>query len=56
MVAKVLRPFEWHSDLVRCVAFSADGAKVVSGSFDWSVRVWSSDTGQASDYSLARRS
>ena len=34
-----------HSDLVLSVAFSADGKRVVSGSRDESVKIWSSETG-----------
>ncbi|KAN0075174.1 vegetative incompatibility protein HET-E-1 [Elaphomyces granulatus] len=36
-----------HSDTVNSVAFSPDGKRVVSGSFDSTVRVWDITTGQA---------
>ena len=29
-----------HSDSVRSVAFSPDGTKIVSGSFDKTIKVW----------------
>jgi WD40 repeat protein len=34
-----------HSDMVRSVAFSPDGTRVVSGSDDKLVKIWSSETG-----------
>ena len=36
---------EGHSDCVRSVAFSPDGAHVVSGSVDNTVRIWDATTG-----------
>jgi WD40 repeat protein len=38
---------EGHSDSVMSVAFSPDGSKVASGSYDRTVRVWNVVTGQA---------
>ena len=35
-----------HSGWVRSVAFSADGSKVVSGSDDNTVKIWSADSGE----------
>ena len=35
-----------HEDGVTCVAFSADGRQIVSGSVDRSVRVWDAETGK----------
>ena len=29
-----------HSDWIRSVAFSPDGTKIVSGSFDKTIKVW----------------
>ncbi len=43
---QVLKVLEGHTDTVRAVAISADGAKIVSGSFDKTVRVWSMETGE----------
>ena len=34
-----------HTDMVLCVAFSADGKRVVSGSFDNLVKIWDAATG-----------
>lgn len=33
-----------HSNRVTCVAFSPDGTRIVSGSFDRTLRVWDSTT------------
>ncbi|KAG6816769.1 hypothetical protein H0H93_007778 [Arthromyces matolae] len=35
-----------HTERVTSVAFSSDGSRIVSGSFDRSVRVWDASTGQ----------
>ena len=35
-----------HTDWVNSVAFSADGSKVVSGSGDNTVKIWSADNGE----------
>ena len=35
-----------HVDKVKSVAFSADGSKVVSGSDDKTVKIWSADNGE----------
>ena len=35
-----------HSDYVNSVALSADGSKIVSGSYDKTVKIWSTETGQ----------
>jgi WD40 repeat protein len=35
-----------HADWVTSVAFSADGSKVVSGSDDNTVKIWSADNGE----------
>jgi WD40 repeat protein len=36
-----------HSDWVRCLSFTPDGAKLVSGSFDKTIKLWQLDTGLA---------
>ena len=35
-----------HADVVKSVAFSAHGSKVVSGSFDYSIKIWNADSGE----------
>ena len=35
-----------HTHFVTSVAFSPDGNQIVSGSWDWSVRVWDAKTGE----------
>jgi WD40 repeat protein len=34
-----------HSDWVRCLSFTPDGSKIVSGSFDKTIKLWQLDTG-----------
>ena len=43
---KVLKVLEGHTNAVIAVAISTDGAKVVSGSRDNTVRAWSTETGE----------
>ncbi len=43
---QVLKVLEGHTDYVRAVAVSADGSKIVSGSSDNTVRIWSAESGQ----------
>jgi WD40 repeat protein len=35
-----------HSDWVRCLSFTPDAAKLVSGSFDKTIKLWQLDTGK----------
>lgn len=42
---QILHPFEGHSDGVLSVSFSPDGTRIISGSNDETVRVWSVTTG-----------
>ena len=42
----MLKVFEGHTGSVNAVAISTDGGKIVSGSDDHTVRVWSMETGQ----------
>ncbi len=36
-----------HSDWVRCLSFTPDGGKLVSGSFDKTIKLWNLDRGMA---------
>ena len=45
---QVLKVLEGHTGWVRAVAISTDGTKIVSGSDDNTVRVWSMETGEVS--------
>ena len=49
MFGQVLKVFKGHTGLVGDVAISTDGAKIVSGSWDKTVRVWSMETGEVLD-------
>jgi WD40 repeat protein len=46
MTAEVQAELKGHKDSVTCVAFSADGNQVVSGSHDKTVWVWNTMTGE----------
>ena len=46
VLGQVLKVLEGHTGCVETVAISADGANIVSGSLDKTVRVWSMDSGQ----------
>ena len=37
---------EGHTGAVSCVAISTDGAKILSGSVDMTIRIWSAETGE----------
>ncbi len=39
------RTISAHSDWVRCLSFTPDGTKLVSGSFDKTIKLWQLDTG-----------
>ena len=43
---QVLKVLEGHTGSVNAVAVSADGSKIVSGSGDKTVRIWSAESGQ----------
>ena len=42
---RLLKFLKGHTDVVRSVALSSDGTRIVSGSMDKSVRVWDASTG-----------
>ena len=37
---------EGHSDEVNSVAYSPDGTKIISGSFDKTIKIWDANTGE----------
>jgi WD40 repeat protein len=41
----LLRTFKGHSEVISSVAFSPDGARVLSGSGDTTIRLWDVATG-----------
>jgi WD40 repeat protein len=45
----MLKVLEGHADGITSVTFSSDGRDIVSGSWDISVRVWDSSTGEMLD-------
>ena len=45
-MGQVLKVLEGHTNWVTAVAISVDGSKIVSGSSDSTVRVWSMATGE----------
>ena len=46
VLGQVLKVLNGHTDYVNTVAVSVDGGKIVSGSRDKTVRIWSSETGE----------
>ena len=42
----MLKVFKGHNYYVSSVVISTDGGKIVSGSYDNTVRVWSMETGE----------
>lgn len=42
----MIQPLKGHDDQVRSVAFSPDGARIVSGSYDETIRIWDVETGK----------
>ncbi|MBW4498460.1 MAG: hypothetical protein KME57_02430 [Scytonema hyalinum WJT4-NPBG1] len=43
---RLLRTFKGHSDSVEAVAVTTDGKKVISGSYDNTLKLWSLETGE----------
>ena len=41
-----LKTLEGHSDVVRSVAYSPDGTKIISGSLDKTIKIWDANTGE----------
>jgi len=43
---KELRSFAGHAEAIRCVAFTPDGKRIVTGSMDKTIKVWSVESGK----------
>jgi WD40 repeat protein len=43
---QLVRVFKGHRGAVRAVAFSPDGARVLSGSYDNTVKLWDAASGE----------
>jgi WD40 repeat protein len=41
-----LKTLNGHSNYVRSVAYSPDGTKIISGSYDGTIKIWNANTGQ----------
>ena len=54
LLMQVLKVLEGHTGGVWTVAISVDGSKIVSGSDDKTVRIWSAETGEVLDCMPAR--
>eukprot|EP00953_Heterococcus_sp_UTEX-ZZ885_P024064 13188-Heterococcus_DN1.PRE.1 len=48
----LIRTLERHERSVRCVAFTHDGLRMLSGGDDWVIRVWDHLPGQKCDVRL----
>ena len=46
VTGRELLALKGHTGYVRSVAFSPDGARIATGSEDWSAKVWEAATGQ----------
>ena len=49
----MVKVLEGHTSFVCAVAISTDGGKIVSGSWDKAVRVWSMETGEVPAWLLS---
>ena len=41
-----LKTLEEHSSVVNSIAYSPDGTKIISGSYDHNIKIWDANTGQ----------
>jgi WD40 repeat protein len=46
VTGQAIRTFAGHSAAIDSVALSPDGKRIVTGSFDKTLRLWSADTGE----------
>ena len=43
---KCLKTLEGHTATVTSVTYSPDGTRIVSGSWDWTIKIWNANTGE----------
>jgi WD40 repeat protein len=43
---KLLRELKGHSNYARCVTFTPDGTRIITGSYDRTIKVWIASTGE----------
>jgi WD40 repeat protein len=43
---EAVEPLEGHTGLILSMAFSPDGTRIASGSYDMTIRIWDTKTGE----------